>query len=221
MFAANADEAIFKYTGTFPYFNPYYNARTLDWREGTYFTEFFVNKMNADNDPRRAVWMTTVNVNGANVYQGIRSGYPTSVEYAVGKNSSYADALKTLPQLGVMMTFAEVEFIKAELALKDFATGKTAKQHYENGITASMVQWGAAMPAGYLQQTGVAYNANADAEQQLEKIMLQKYYAYFLSTTSPGLKSEERAIRFFQEAQAFPRKINFPAACLIQPIYSR
>ncbi|MEJ7739371.1 MAG: SusD/RagB family nutrient-binding outer membrane lipoprotein [Chitinophagaceae bacterium] len=211
VFAANADEAIFKYTGTFPYFNPYYNARTLDWREGTYFTEFFVNKMNADNDPRRAVWMTTVNVNGANVYQGIRSGYPTSVEYAVGKNSSYADALKTLPQLGVMMTFAEVEFIKAELALKDFATGKTAKQHYENGITASMVQWGAAMPAGYLQQTGVAYNANADAEQQLEKIMLQKYYAYFFVDYQSWFEKRRTGYPVLPRGAGIPAENKFPS----------
>jgi hypothetical protein len=179
VFIANADEAIFRYPGTFPYFNPYYNARRLNWREGTYFTRFFVNKMNTDNDPRRGVWMTTVAVNGANVYQGIESGYATSLEYSVDKNSSYNDALKTAPNVGIMMTFAEVEFIKAELALKGYATGKTAKQHYDAGITASMVQWGVAPPAGYLQQAGVVFNASATAEKQLEQIMLQKYYAYF------------------------------------------
>ena len=35
------------------------------------------------------------------------------------------------------------------------------------------------MPAGYLQQDGVAYNVTATTELQLEQIMLQKYYAYF------------------------------------------
>lgn len=210
VFTSNADEAIFRYPGTFPYFNPYYNARTLNWREGTYFTMFFVNKMNADNDPRRAVWMTTVNVNGTNVYQGIQSGYPTSVEYAVGKNSSYNDALKTLPQLGVMMTFSEVEFIKAELALKGFTTGKTAKQHYENGITASMVQWGATMPAGYLQQTGVAYDANATAEQQLEQIMLQKYYAYFFVDYQSWFEKRRTGYPVLPRGAGIPAENQFP-----------
>jgi len=210
VFTANADEAVFRYPGTFPYFNPYYNARTLDWRDGTYFTMFFTDKMNADNDPRRAVWMTTVAVNGANVYQGILSGYPTSVEYAVGKNSSYPDALKTLPQLGVMMTYAEVEFIKAELALKGFSTGKTATQHYQNGITASMVQWGAAMPAGYLQQSGVAYNANATAEQQLEQIMLQKYYAYFFVDYQSWFEKRRTGYPVLPRGTGIPAENQFP-----------
>lgn len=210
VFTSNADEAIFRYSGTFPYFNPYYNARTLDWREGTYFTTFFVNKMNADNDPRRAVWMTTVIVNGTNVYQGIQSGYPTSVEYAVGKNSSYNDALKTLPQLGVMMPFAEVEFIKAELALKGFSTGKTAKQHYENGITASMVQWGATMAAGYLQQTGVTYNESASAEMQLEQIMLQKYYAYFFVDYQSWFEKRRTGYPMLPRGAGIPAENRFP-----------
>ena len=177
MMAANADDAIFRYPGITPYFNPYYNARTLDWREGTYFTEFFLNKLNADNDPRRAIWAIPVSVSGVSTFRGIQSGYPNTLEYVVGQNSSYTDALKTLPQLGVMLPYAEVEFTKAELALKGYNTGKTPKQHYDAGITASMVQWGATMPTTFLSQTSVAYNATATPEKQLEQIMGQKYYA--------------------------------------------
>ena len=179
VFTANADDAIFRYPGTFPYFNPYFQARTLEWRDGTYFTKFFLNHMNAINDPRRAIWVSPVIVNGQSVYQGIDSGYPTSLEYIVGRNSSYPDVLKTSPLLGVMMTYSEVEFINAELALKGFNTGRTAKAHYDAGIMASMVQWGATMPAGFLNTAGVAYNATGTAAQQLEQIILQKYYAYF------------------------------------------
>lgn len=210
VFTANTDEAIFRYPGTFPFFNPYYNARTLDWRESTYFTTFFVDKMNADNDPRRAIWMTTVDVNGANVFQGIQSGYPTSVEYAVGKNSSYSDPLKTLPQLGIMMTFAEVEFIKAELALKGFSTGKTPQQHYETGITASMSQWGAAMPAGYLQQPGVAFDVSGTAERQLEQIMLQKYYAYFFVDYQSWFEKRRTGFPVLPRGTGIPAENQFP-----------
>ena len=210
VFSSNADEAIFRYPGTFPYFNPYYNARTSDWRDGNYFTVFFLNKMNTDNDPRRAIWMTTVAVNGVNVYQGIQSGYPASLEYAVGKNSSYSDALKTLPQLGVMMTYAEVEFIKSELALKGFNTGKTAKQHYENGITASMTQWGTVLPAGYLQQVGVQYNINATPEQQLEQIMLQKYYAYFFVDYQSWFEKRRTGYPVLPRGNGIPAENKFP-----------
>ncbi|RIV23856.1 SusD/RagB family nutrient-binding outer membrane lipoprotein [Fibrisoma montanum] len=211
VFAANADEAIFRYPGTFPYFNPYFNARTLDWRDGTYFTEFFVNKMNADNDPRRAIWMNPVTVNGASVYQGIQSGYPTSLEYVVGRNSSYTDLLKTLPQLGVMMPYAELEFIKAELALKGYNTGKTPKAHYEAGIRASMTQWGATLPAGYLEQKGVAYNDKAASEKQLEQIMLQKYYAYFFVDYQSWFEKRRTGYPVLPRGSGIPAENKFPS----------
>ena len=211
VFTSNADEAIFRYPGTFPYYNPFFNARQVDWRDGNYFTKFFLNKLNEDNDPRRAVWSTPVTVGGAPVYQGIDSGFPTTVEYAVGRNSSYTDALKTLPQLGVMMTWAEVEFIKAELALKGFTTGRTAKAHYDAGITASMSQWGAAMPAGYLQQAGVVYNATATPEKQLEQIMGQKYYAYFFVDYQAWFEKRRTGYPVLPRGAGIPAENKFPS----------
>lgn len=211
VFTSNADEAIFRYPGTFPYYNPFFNARQVDWRDGNYFTKFFLNKLNQDNDPRRVVWSTPVTASGASVYQGIDSGYPTTVEYAVGRNSSYTDALKTLPQLGVMMPYAEVEFIKAELALKGFSTGKTAKAHYDAGITASMVQWGAAMPAGYLQQDGIVYNATATTEKQLEQIMVQKYYAYFFIDYQAWFEKRRTGYPVLPRGAGIPVENAFPS----------
>lgn len=211
VFTSNADEAIFRYPGTFPYYNPFFNARQVDWRDGNYFTKFFLDKLNGDNDPRRAVWSTPITANGASVYQGIDSGYPTTVEYAVGRNSSYTDALKTLPQLGVMMPYAEVEFIKAELALKGFATGKTPKAHYDAGITASMAQWGATMPAGYLQQTGVAYNAAATTDKQLEQIMVQKYYAFFFVDYQAWFEKRRTGYPVLPRGAGIPAENKFPS----------
>ena len=216
VFTSNQDDAIFRYPGTTPYFNPYYNARPSDWNQGNYYTRFFINNLNTWSDPRRAVWATTVSVSGAATYKGIESGYPAATEYVVDQNSSYNNTLKTLPQLGVMMTWAEVEFIKAELALKGYSTGKTPRQHYESGITASMVQWGVALPAAYLQQPGVAYNAAASAEAQLEQIMLQKYYAFvwvdyqsWFEKRRTGFPVLPRGTGIPAENQ-FPRRVPYP-----------
>lgn len=211
VFTAVTDDAIFRYPGTFPYFNPYYNARQLDWRDGTYFTKFFIDKMNTDNDPRRTVWFTTVAVGGSPVYRGIESGYPTNVEYAVGQNSSYLDALKTTPLLGVIMTYSEIEFIKAELALKGFNTGKTPKQHYEAGITASIAQWGVQMPAGYLAQPGILYDATATTDTQLEKIMLQKYYAYFFVDYQSWFEKRRTGYPILPRGAGIPAENQFPS----------
>ncbi len=211
VFTANADEAIFKYPGTFPYYNPYYNTRQLEWRDGTYVTKFFIDKMNADNDPRRVLWFGPVTVGSASVYQGIESGYPVTTEYQVGKNTSYNDVLRTLPQLGVMMTYAEVEFIKAELALKGFTTGKTPKQHYEAGITASMAQWGVTMPSGYLSQSGVAFDTAASQEVQLAKIMEQKYYAYFFVDYQSWFEKRRTGYPVLPRGSGIPAENVFPS----------
>lgn len=208
---ANADDAIFRYPGTFPYFNPFYNARTLDWRDGTYFTEYFLNNLNAIQDPRRAIWAIPVTVNGVSTFRGIQSGYPTTLEYVVGQNSSYTDALKTLPQLGVMMPFAEVEFIKAELALKGFNTGKTPKAHYDAGITASIVQWGATIPATYLTQKGVAYDATLSTEKQLEQIFQQKYYAYFFVDYQAWFEKRRTGYPILPRGTGIPAANQFPS----------
>ncbi|MBC7509250.1 MAG: SusD/RagB family nutrient-binding outer membrane lipoprotein, partial [Ferruginibacter sp.] len=210
VFTGNADDAIFRYSGTFPYFNPYFNARQLDWRDGTYFTKFFIDKMNADNDPRRTVWTNTVNVSGSQMYRGIESGYPTTLQYAVGQNSSYTDALKTSPLLGVMMTYAEVEFIKAELALKGMATGKTPKQHYDAGITASMTQWGVTVPAGYLSQPGVLYDPAVSTNAQLEKIITQKYYAYFFVDYQSWFEKRRTGFPILPRGTGIPVENLFP-----------
>jgi hypothetical protein len=210
LFTSNADDAIFRYPGTYPYFNPYYNARTLDWREGTYFTGFFIDQMNQVEDPRRSVWATQVKVGNANVYQGIQSGYESHVEYVVNKNSSYQDALKTLPQLGIMMTYSELEFIKAELALQGYPTGNTPKVHYENGIAASMAQWGVALPAGFLQKSGIAFDATASQTDQLKQVMLQKYYALFFTDYQAWFDKRRTGLPELPRGPGIPAGNQFP-----------
>jgi hypothetical protein len=210
VFVSNDDEAIFKYPGTFPYYNPFYNTRQLEWRDQVYFSQFFIDKLNTDRDPRRPVWATRVPKNGVDTFSGIESGYPTSVQYAVGANSSYVDALKTYQGLGVMLTYAEVEFIKAELALRGFNTGRTPQQHYEKGIAASMTQWGVAMPADFTTRPGVAYYAGASFEGQLEQIMLQKYIAYFFMDYQSWFEKRRTGYPVLPRGSGIPVENKFP-----------
>jgi hypothetical protein len=211
IFESNADEAILMFPGSFPYFNPYFNARTLDWRDGTYFTKYFVDSLNAVEDPRREVWMRTIEVNGELIYRGIESGYPVTTEYNVGDNSSYKDELKTDPKLGIMMTYSELEFIKAELTLKGFATGLTVKDHYEAGIKASMAQWNAQMPDNFLQSDGVAFNENVSQEEQLRQIMQQKYYAFTFVDYQSWFEKRRTGYPVLPRGSGIPAENNFPS----------
>jgi hypothetical protein len=210
-FVNNADEAILKYPGTFPYFNPFYNARTLDWRSGNYFTQFFLGNLIASVDPRRAIWAIPVVVAGVPTFRGIQSGYPTTLEYVVDQNSSYTDALKTLPQLGIMMPYAELEFLKAELSLKGYKTGKTPKQHYEAGITASMIQWGTTVPANFLTQKTIEYDVSGSEQKQLEQIMLQKYYASFFVDYQAWFEKRRTGLPVLPRGSGIPAANKFPS----------
>jgi len=211
VFESNTDEAILKFTGTNPYFNPFHNARQLDWSETFYFTKFFVDKLNDDNDPRRTVWMTTVEVNGQAVYRGIESGYPPSHPiYVAGMNSTYSTALKTSPLLGIMMSYAEVEFIKAELAIKGFNTGKPARQHYEDGINASMAQWGVTAPGDFYSRSGILYNETGTAEEQLSQVMLQKYYALFFTDYQSWFEKRRTGYPNLPRGSGIPPENTFP-----------
>ena len=75
------------------------------------------------------------------------------------------------------MTFAEFSFIKAEAAEKGWISGSAA-QFYNDGITASMKQWGVADAdiATYLAQPRVAYAGGAAG---LAQIGVQKWISLF------------------------------------------
>ncbi|GAB3023714.1 SusD/RagB family nutrient-binding outer membrane lipoprotein [Niabella terrae] len=210
VFNSNADEAIFRYTGSYPYFNPYYKSRQVDWRDNDYYTKFFLKTLNEAEDPRRAVWANQVKVDGQLQYSGIESGYPADLEYQVGKNSSYSDDLKTLESLGIMMTYAEVEFIKAELALKGFNTGQSPKAHYEQGIAASMNQWDVTMPADFLTRPAIAYPSSGTETTQLEQIMLQKYYAYFFVDYQSWFEKRRTGYPVLPRGAGIPAENIFP-----------
>lgn len=75
----------------------------------------------------------------------------------------------------VIMSYAEVEFIKAEVALQtgDQAAAKTA---YEKGVAAAITQWkGGVFPATYFNNPKAAFNGT------LEQILTQKYLALFFN----------------------------------------
>ncbi|SIT12225.1 SusD/RagB family nutrient-binding outer membrane lipoprotein [Belliella pelovolcani] len=208
---SNADDAILRYPGSFPFFNPYFNARTLDWREGTYYTEYFINWLNRNNDPRRTVWATTITENGQQVYKGIQSGYPSEVEYTVNTHSSYRDELKTLPELGIMMTYAELEFIKAELALRGFSTGNTIQSHYQNGVLASMNQWKVNLTAAYFDQDEVRLQDNDNFELILEKIIQQKYFALYFNDFQAWFEKRRTGYPILPRGSGIPVENQFPS----------
>lgn len=173
IFESTDESAILEVTGVTPNVSPW--GRPQDFRLSTKMADFFLKNLNAMNDPRRAVISTIATdiENNPIGYVGIPSAY-------AGSESQFDFSASTLtieqienPMDIFLLTYAEVEFIKAEVAQRGFIPN--AKEHYKKGVKAAMIQLGAEIPVNYFENELAAYNGT------LERIMLQKYYALYFT----------------------------------------
>jgi hypothetical protein len=175
VFTSNADAAILKITGVVPNVSPW--GRAIDFTTFRASGGFFIDNLNDFVDPRLARWNSQSRTSDGKTntgYKGIPSGYSGPESQFTYLPSNFLVALATAPMTSVIMSYAEVELIKAELAQKGKITGSAAT-FYQNGVKASVEQWGAVLPANYFLNAKAAYNGT------LERIMLQKYYALFFN----------------------------------------
>jgi len=100
-------------------------------------------------------------------------------------HSQVAPRVEAATEPGVIMDYAEVEFLLAEAVERGFAVGGTAKEHYDMGITASIEYWGgnAAETADYLALAHVDYDSAIAASTATtpwkEVIGTQKWIALY------------------------------------------
>ncbi|RMG22483.1 MAG: SusD/RagB family nutrient-binding outer membrane lipoprotein, partial [Bacteroidetes bacterium] len=140
-------------------------------------------------------------------YEGLRNGQ-AKVDKVPALNTDHSDmAVKWLPEGKggtnppiLVMTCAEVYFLRAEGALEGWNMGGTAQDLYETGIRMSMKDRTSATdadidayissgnvpaPVGDVHDTQpttdipVAFEAGADKERQLEQIITQKWIALY------------------------------------------
>lgn len=175
VFESNADAAVLKVSGVEPNVSPW--GRAIDFTTFRSASEFFIDNLNSFDDPRRPVFNTQARSKDGSTtigYKGIPSAYVGSDSQFDFLPSNHNIALVTAPMVCVIMTYAEVEFIKSELALKG-VIASDAQTHYETGVKAAIEQWGAEMPATYFDTPAAAYDGT------LERIMLQKYFALYFN----------------------------------------
>ena len=173
VFTSNTEGAVLSLTGIAPYLSPW--GRAIDFTTFRAASQFFTDNLNNFNDPRLPRFLTTarpITGTGTLGYKGIPSGYDGNGSAYNFIPSNMNIALVTAPLSIPVLPYAEVEFIKAEVALIN-NNAVAAKAAYEKGVKASIEQWGAVMPATYFANPAAAYNGT------LERIMLQKYYALF------------------------------------------
>jgi len=200
--ASNDESAILKWTGVAPYTSPYIAVREQDFRTPG-LANFFIQNLVNWNDPR--IDIPTYGTGGFNrwgiapyqgAYLGIPSGYAPA-ENPVKKSYFYSNTsavtLQTEPLTGMMMNFAEVNFILAEAAAKGWISGD-AEAFYNNGVLSSITLW---LPNWttiinsstglhnnintYVVAADIQWNNNGTLDEKMERIHLQKYYSLFLA----------------------------------------
>lgn len=181
VFNSNAESALIKVKGEAPY--NYAWGRRQDYVNFTAMGEYFVDLLNSLEDPRRALFMTQATrvINKVVTpigFKGIPAGHSGDASQFDFNPSTpngdlmYPDSPGT-EIFEVLMSYAEVEFIKAEVAFKN-GDEAAAKAAYEKGVRAAITQWkGGVVPANYFD------NATANYNGTFEQIMNQKYLALF------------------------------------------
>lgn len=155
--------------------------------------------LNGYNDPRIGSYFVRNSKDG--VFRGIRTGIQINnkADYAEGPFSP----LNVTPESAVVwMNAAEVHFLRAEGALRGWNMGGTAREFYEAGVRTSFSFVGAGNADGYLADDTsvpaaytdpvragnstaargtitIKWDDGAAAEQQLERIITQKWIALY------------------------------------------
>lgn len=178
-FTSNADNAQLKWPGDGTNDNPWYSNQKegKGTRDDARFSATFIDTLSHLNDPRLPVFARPTQATGT--YVGMPNGLEAGAAGAWGtKSSRLGPQVFARNQPSYIMTYAEFSFIKAEAAERGWISGSAA-QFYQEGITASMNQWGvtdAVAIAAYLAQPAVAYKGGAAG---LAQIGVQKWISLF------------------------------------------
>lgn len=191
-FESNADNAQVNWPGDGTNDNPWFNNQKegQGTRDDARFSATFIDTLLHLNDPRIAVFARPVQdptcgtvpsctAVSAGEFRGMPNGLEAGAAGLWGtKASRLGTQIFAADQPSYFMTYAEFSFIKAEAAERGWIAGSAA-QFYNDGIRASMNQWGitdATEIANYLAQPRVVYQGGAAG---LAQIGLQKWIALF------------------------------------------
>ncbi len=154
VFASNADNAELNYLSAPPNTNPVWVDLVQSGRDDFVAASTLIDFMESAADPRLDNFFTR---DGSGGWSGGTPGVQT--DYA---SKSHVSPTITAPDFpGLLMDYAEVEFLLAEAAQRGYNVGGTAAGHYAEAIRASVIYWGGTTTEAntYLAQPGVAYDA--------------------------------------------------------------
>lgn len=190
VFENNGENAVYTYRATSPDQFPLFTARSGSFNEFR-ASKFMLDTLVSLNDSRLNIYFrpTPKTEGSANpVFIGLPNGLNDvdALTYAGGpenhsrisaffyENAISAEGLNIAK--GVIMTYAELQFLLAEAAAKGWISGN-AGNYYQAGINASFAYYNTSISAGYMDQAQVKLTGSKDDD--LKKIGLQKWISLF------------------------------------------
>jgi hypothetical protein len=167
-----SDTALFQYFSSNTDMNPLYS--TLVNESQTVPTEYFVNELNAKEDPRRDVFF-----NPESKKEGNYKGAPYAKQVSYNDFSNVGQRMKEKTNPGVIFDYTETCFLLADAANRGFNVGGSAEEYYKKGILASMQFWGVANADAQLYVNRADVNFATAAGTVKEKIAYQLWIAYY------------------------------------------
>lgn len=211
IFTGNEDQAVFDYQASAPNQQPLFTTRSGSFDEYR-LSQLMERTLKNLNDNRLYAYAQPTTNSGAGLvgtpedYVGVPNGLADESALIFNGGSNFVSRVGLLysclvcddnasptARQGMIMTYAELQFILAEAAEKGFISGD-AESYYLNGIEASFDYFTertslispeismAVMPGDdYFTQQAVAYTGTQ--EEKLEKIGTQKWLALFFNGT--------------------------------------
>ncbi|WP_319502027.1 SusD/RagB family nutrient-binding outer membrane lipoprotein [uncultured Draconibacterium sp.] len=173
-FESNDDNALYSYLADAANWNPYYDHFLT--RTDYAISEPLVNYMESLNDPRLPFY---ADPNDAGDIVGMPFGLTNEDAGSItnAEISFPGIAVRSADSPGVLLTYSEILFIKAEAAARGWISDDAAAV-FEDAITASMEFWGvdAADITAYLAQPEAVY----DASNYRKSIAEQKWVSLYM-----------------------------------------
>lgn len=186
VFTSNADNAALAYGTAQTDANPLFiNQQT---RDDHAVSATIIDTLKSFDDPRLGIYadptpayQTSVEAGNplpeTQKYVGMPNGAPPSYDADLPGRSRIGEYFVAPNAPAVLMSYAEVLFLRAEAAARGWNAGGTAEELYNQAVTASMEQYGVSAEEieAYLANPKVAFNS-ADA---LRLIAVQKWLALY------------------------------------------
>ncbi len=176
----NLENAMFSYIETQEWWNPYYNLWIASHESTPKISELMKLQLEGSLDPRLAVYAQPIEADNVTI-----KGVPNLMDANKKENQAMGMGVTSTSYIGShftdnptyakpLLTYAEVCFLRAEAAFRGW-TSESAQTWYENGVQASMRNYGIA------ESSITTFLTNAGAfNNTLEQLMVQKWIVLYL-----------------------------------------